>query len=100
MSWSASQLRMLRAMGHEPMAWHDPSAVASGPATSIANPALSVAASAEPGLQKFPALLNALRMAAGDRDVSALAPDLDRLRREPAMKRALWPSLRALRRSH
>jgi len=32
--------------------------------------------------------------------VSALVLDLDKLRREPALKRALWPRLRALRKGH
>lgn len=44
------------------------------------------------------ALLEALRHAAGGRDVADLVADLERLRREPALKRALWPRLRALRR--
>jgi hypothetical protein len=43
-------------------------------------------------------LLAALSRAAGGRDLGALALDLERLRREPALKRALWPRLRALRR--
>ena len=110
MSWSASQLRMLRAMGHEPMAWQDPRIAVSGssaPAGVSASAAASAAVSApvssavaEAAAPKFAALLKALRLAAGDRDVSSLTPDLERLRREPALKRALWPALRTLRRSH
>ena len=109
MSWSASQLRMLRAMGHEPMAWQDPLAAArtpaiQGAATSASVPPPGLAATpftaATSGAPKFAALLQALRRAAGDRDVSTLAPDLERLRCDPALKRALWPALRALRRSH
>jgi hypothetical protein len=45
-------------------------------------------------------LAAALARAAGGRDLSALALDLERLRLEPALKRALWPRLRALRREH
>ena len=84
MSWSAEQLRILRAMGHEPMLL---APVAGAP---VAAPTVSVAG----------ALAAAIARAAGGRDVSALALDLDKLRREPALKRALWPRLRALRRDH
>jgi hypothetical protein len=44
--------------------------------------------------------MEALRRAAGGADVAALAGDLEKLRQQPALKRALWPRLRALRRSH
>jgi hypothetical protein len=46
-----------------------------------------------------PALRQALRRAAGDRDIDGLVEDIERLRREPALKRALWSRLRTLRRS-
>jgi hypothetical protein len=45
-------------------------------------------------------LAAALARAAGGRDLAALALDLDGLRRDPALKRALWPTLRAMRRGH
>lgn len=78
MSWSAEQLRMLRAMGHEPMLLAPPT----GGAPSVA------------------VLAAAIARAADGRDLSALALDLDKLRCEPALKRALWPRLRALRKQH
>jgi hypothetical protein len=45
-------------------------------------------------------LLAAIARAAGGRDLAALALDLEGLRRQPALKRALWPQLRRLRRGH
>lgn len=78
MNWSAEQQRLLGEMGYE----------------------LMVRASVVANATNFPALQQALRRAAGDRDVSGLIDDLERLRREPALKRELWPKLRALRRSH
>jgi hypothetical protein len=45
-------------------------------------------------------LHSALRRAAGGADLASLSVDLARLRREPALKRALWPRLRALRRAN
>ena len=83
MSWSAEQLRMLRAMGHEPMLL----ALAGAPAPTNDAPGVSVLAAA-------------IARAANGRDLSALALDLEKLRREPALKRALWPRLRALRKQH
>ena len=59
-----------------------------------------------PGADAFAAdwpdgpLLRALRRAAGDRDLAGLAlPPWERLRADPALKRALWPRLRAFRRA-
>lgn len=105
MSWSAEQLRLLRALGHEPMRlataadFAMPAAAPSVPSAATAGAAPAVAARlqapARPDL-----LAAALLRAAGGRDLSALALDLERLRREPALKRALWPRLRALRREH
>jgi hypothetical protein len=101
MNWSTEQRRILQAMGHEVLvragtAEALPPAETTGagvvtsdaPARATANP---------PG---FATLQRALRRAAGDRDVSGLVGDLERLRRDPLLKRALWPQLRALRRSH
>ena len=80
MSWSADQLRWLRALGHEPMMLR-----------SLGEDSPSRPAPAG-------ALAAALVRAAGGRDLAALALDLEGLRRDPASKRALWPKLRALRR--
>ena len=99
MSWSAEQLRMLRAMGHEPMLLA-PVGAALG---SDSSPRVEEEASrprAAPTAALTGALAAAIARAAGGRDVSALALDLERLRREPALKRALWPRLRALRKDH
>jgi hypothetical protein len=93
MSWNADQLRWLRALGHEPM---------------LLRPAGAEPGREEPARGEEPrptgaasgALAAALARAAGGRDLSALALDLDALRRDPASKRALWPKLRGLRRGH
>ena len=95
MNWNTEQLRMLRALGHEPMRLA--TAADAEPAVSVAEtqprPHVATASNVE-------LLAAAIARAAGGGDVSALALDLERLRREPALKRALWPSLRALRRVH
>ena len=94
MSWSAEQLRLLRALGHEPMRL---ATAADFQAPSIGLQELPLqpkAASSHDGAL----LLAAIARAAGGRDLAALALDFERLRREPSLKRALWPRLRALRR--
>lgn len=123
MNWSVEQRRLLQGLGHDLMAhgriWPTPApiavperAVASARAAAPAR--ASAAASNRAPLavreREAPAhatapvstarLMEALRRAAGGADVAALAGDLEKLRREPALKRALWPRLRALRRSH
>ena len=100
MNWTAEQQRLLGAMGYELMARVAPGSPARqpprpGPVADTVD-ALETSAVAA----SFPELERALRRAAGDRDVSELVIDLARLRREPALKRAIWPTLRALRRSH
>ena len=93
MIWNADQLRWLRALGHEPMLLRP----------AGAEPGREEPARAEEPRSKVSAsgaLAAALARAAGGRDLSALALDLARLRREPALKRALWPRLRALRRAN
>ena len=98
MSWSAEQLRLLRAMGHEPMIL-----ASAGAAFGRDEPVPRVEESrpkAAPAPVNTGALASAIARAANGRDLSALALDLDKLRREPALKRALWPRLRALRREH
>jgi hypothetical protein len=101
-NWSAEQLRMLRAMGHEPMrlapAGSPVGAAVSRDSTPRAEEQSRLTAA--PTVSAAGALAAAIARAAGGRDVSALALDLDQLRREPALKRALWPRLRALRREH
>jgi hypothetical protein len=97
-SWSAEQLRLLRAMGHEPMRL-----ASVGAAFGRDEPAPRVEESrpkAAPALANTGVLAAAIVRAANGRDVSPLALDLDKLRREPALKRALWPTLRAMRRGH
>jgi hypothetical protein len=98
-SWGAEQLRILRELGHEPMrlASRVPEAPDAGAASGRDShvvrdePSRPAAASTEQ-------LAAAIVRAAGGRDLAALALDMERLRREPALKRALWPRLRALRR--
>jgi len=110
MNWSAEQQRLLGAMGYELMVRVTPgellrtgvrgqAAAAVTAAVSAVTAAKVVAPGAAADVALFPALQQALRRAAGDRDIAGLVSDLERLRREPALKRALWPTLRALRRS-
>ena len=102
MTWTGQQQRMLAAMGLSPM--HRRTAVEAlrvaeamsaikGGASVLAAPVSATAPVPRPG-----ALLAALRRAAGGRDIADLVADIERLRRDPALKRALWPRLRALRR--
>ena len=101
MSWSAEQLRILRAMGHEPMLLAPvgtPVGAAFG--RDDVREEASRPKAAPTGSTAADALAAAIARAAGGRDLSALALDLDKLRGEPALKRALWPRLRALRKDH
>lgn len=66
--------------------------------TAPAFPTPDAAAPPRAGAASAAAFAAALRRAAGGGDVSALVDDLERLRRDPAAKRALWPRLRAMRR--
>jgi hypothetical protein len=105
MNWSPEQQRLLGAMGYELMVRVAPGAPAtaraeSGPAAPTGPAAASPTGSAAAPAEGWAALRRAVRLAAGERDLEGLVPDYDRLRREPALKRALWPRLRALRRSH
>ena len=95
MSWSAEQLRWLRALGHEPLLLA-PAGAAVGAAFGRDQPAAE--SQSRPKAAPTNALAAALARAAGGRDLAGLDIDFDRLRREPALKRALWPRLRALRR--
>ncbi|MBP8081461.1 MAG: hypothetical protein KAY12_04820 [Arenimonas sp.] len=106
MNWSAEQQRLLGAMGFQLMTRVEPGessgARVTAPAAALAAapaPAVAMAAGAGSIVMNFPALRQALRRAAGDRDIDGLVEDIERLRREPALKRALWSRLRILRRS-
>jgi hypothetical protein len=94
MSWTSAQLRILRELGHEPMMLAPEKGVR--PLIQDESP---VALKKGSGPLSA-ALAAAIARAAGGRDVAALSLDLERLRRDPALKRALWPRLRALRREH
>lgn len=100
MNWTAEQHRLLGALGYE--------LLAHGRAPVLrATPSMDGARAEEPAIAAAPVgagvasarLLEALRRAANGADVASLAGDLEVLRRDPALKRALWPRLRALRRS-
>ncbi|MGN6513207.1 MAG: hypothetical protein ACTHKZ_06475 [Lysobacteraceae bacterium] len=87
--WDAFQREALEAMGHVVHAPRVPSPAA---------PATSTAATAGPGAPVPRGLLQALARAAGVRpEALPPLPPLAQLR-TPAGKRALWPTLRALRR--
>jgi hypothetical protein len=95
MSWNPQQQAMLAAMGYTLYRGAGASAAASVemPRTAIESPAGAGSAGQEGRL------LQALRRAAGGRDLSGLAlPPLETLRSDAAAKRRIWPVLRALRR--
>lgn len=110
MIWSIGQQAMLEAMGLQVMV-RAPAGVPVAPVTALPDRLGPAAPSAMAA--PFPeapagghvtgdhaALARALLRAAGGGDLAGLADDLARLSREPALKRALWPRLRTLRRSH
>lgn len=119
MSWTALQREALEAMGVQvlqplgaaPAYGAQPGRDAAQAAPEVANrPQAATAPVMQAGLaEASPAadrLLRALLRAAGyapdAADWAELAsqwPPADRLRRDPAAKRALWPRLRALRRA-
>lgn len=91
MSWSPQQQAMLSAMGYTLYRQAGAAPVSAGVAEPVRAQA-SPAASAD-------RLLQALARAAGGHDLAALAlPPIEQLRTSGAAKRALWPTLRALRR--
>ena len=103
MSWGPSQRAMLEAMGYVLDRFAPGGAAAGAPGaatsrvTSSPGPSPAVASS---GTDDHARLLLALRRAAGGRDLAGVTlPPLARLRGDAAAKRALWPRLRALRRS-
>ena len=91
-AWSAEQQRLLAALG-VPLFVRAPD-----PAAARAQEAAAALANdlADPA---FAALRAALERAAGNRNLAGLLLDLRRVRASGAAKRALWPALRALRRS-
>jgi hypothetical protein len=98
MNWSAEQQRLLGAMGYELLIRVTPGQLADSRATTAAAEAPNEG-DAGSNAANFPELRRALRRAAGDRDITGLLDDIERLRREPALKRALWMKLKTLRRS-
>ena len=113
MNWSAEQQRLLQALGHDLMVhgtqWPVAGAAVVGAGLAAMDPVRGIAAKAAPttapstrvaASQMHEKLQEALRRAAGGNDISALVDDIEKLRAQPALKRALWPRLRALRRSH
>ena len=113
MSWSAEQQRLLGAMGYTlfqraapgpatmPMPIPMPKTSATRtPARAMPNPdSLPTSARVGPA-DNHDKLFAALQQAALGQDVSALVGDVAALRRDPHRKRALWPQLRTLRRTH
>lgn len=90
--WSAEQREWLQALGHDVLE------LSTAPPGAAATP--SVADADDVRFADAPALLGALRRAAGGADagaVMALVSNIDALRISPAAKRALWPRLRSLR---
>ena len=86
-AWSDQQQRVLRAMGYAVYARVTPSLpTAITPTTEMATTDCAT-------------LLRALQLAAMRRDVSPWIADPVALRGDARAKRALWPSLRALRRA-
>lgn len=109
MNWSIGQQAMLEAMGLQVMV-RAPVGAPVAPVTALpdrpapaAPSAMATLSPAAPAGGRDPgdhaALARALLRAAGGHDLAGLADDLARLSREPALKRALWPRLRTLRRS-
>jgi hypothetical protein len=100
-SWTDSQLRILRALGHEPYVRAGAVGAAVVGAAFGRDESAGVPGSRPKAAPtSFDALHAAIARAAGGRDTAALALDLERLRREPALKRALWPQLRRMRKEH
>lgn len=89
MPWNSEQQRLLQAMGY--------TLYVRPPVHVATTPAVAVATTAAPDYRR---LLQSLQLALPGRDISALVADLGALRRDAGSKRALWPTLRALRRPH
>ena len=85
--WNADQRRMLGALG----------VTVFERAVAAATPVVAAAVTASDS-SSHAALRTALERAAGGRNLAELLLDLARIRASGAAKRALWPTLRALRR--
>lgn len=102
--WSPQQREWLQALGHEVLMLAGaaaPSEELSPAAASSACPAVSPRGSAGTAHADSP-LLRAVLRAAGRRDIGELPawlPDTATLHGNAAAKRALWPRLRALRKT-
>ena len=102
--WSPQQRQWLQVLGHEVLMLAGataPSEALSPSAASSACPAISPCGSAGTAHAGSP-LLRALLRAAGCRDIGELGawlPDTATLHGNAAAKRALWPRLRALRKT-
>jgi hypothetical protein len=95
MSWNPQQQAMLAAMGYT--LYRGAGAPTAAPAEQPRNGVETPSPTGPAGQEGR--LLQALRRAAGGRDLSGLAlPPLEVLRRDAAAKRRIWPVLRALRR--
>jgi hypothetical protein len=95
MSWSPQQQAMLSAMGYTLYREAGALPVASAAPANVPEAPLAARGNAGAGER----LMQALRRAAGGRDLSGLAlPPLETLRSDAMAKRRLWPVLRALRR--
>jgi len=93
-NWSPQQQAMLSAMGYTLYR----QAGAETPPVGVSDATIP-APSTSPRPRTQDRLMQALVRAAGGRDPAALPlPPLEQLRADPSAKRALWPSLRALRR--
>ncbi|GAB3098447.1 hypothetical protein [Lysobacter terrae] len=100
--WSAQQCEWLTALGHDVLM---PASMATAPSEPepLREPAPAPTRAARmPAAATASPLLRALARAAGrdeqDAEFRQALPDLATLRGNPAARRALWPSLRALRR--
>lgn len=97
MSWNPQQQAMLSAMGYT--LYRQAGAPVPMPSAGEASPAPAGTARNAAPSGSGDRLLQALARAAGGHDLATLAlPPLEQLRASGAAKRALWPSLRALRR--
>jgi hypothetical protein len=112
MPWSAEQREWLQALGYDLLERAPQASVsADAPAVDMRAVDAPVTAMAAPGVERpaavmgragndidplLRAMLRAARTEALD-DVRAIAGDMDRLRADPAAKRAAWPRLRAMR---
>lgn len=100
MNWSTEQRRVLGLLGHDLMVQGRPWPASAGARSEGASVVAAAAQVPAVSAAQASRLLEALRRAAGGADVATLVGDVEQLRRQPALKRALWPRLRALRRSH